>query len=188
MNTTVSTLLASAWLLIAIQDSGVSQGADQDKSRFKNGAPEMYDVVFDRFSNNAEVSTMPMLWPYDTISLERTPCFGSCPIYKATLHRDGRIELHVTDNFSVPNGDWEGKIGTRMFGRLCYSLDSIKFQSLKSSYRAHWTDDTTCIVTASAGDKSKAVSDYGKVAPIGLWMFQESVDAIVKNVKWIAKK
>src|SRR5687767_6841874 len=37
--------------------------------------------------------SLDALLPYDEISLERTGCFGECPIFRVTFHRDGRAEL-----------------------------------------------------------------------------------------------
>src|SRR5262245_54478159 len=47
-------------------------------------------------------SNISAVWadlPYDSISLERTECYGPCPVYRVTLHRNGRAELHAEESF-----------------------------------------------------------------------------------------
>ncbi len=114
--------------------------------------------------------------------------FRHVPVYKVTLHRDGGAELHVEGDCKLAKGDTVSVVGCRAFGRYCCAFDSIHFQALAPRYEADWTDDATCIVTASSGEKEKTVSDYGTVAPIGLWMVQQVLDVFVDSAEWSPKK
>ncbi len=125
--------------------------------------------------------------PYDSITLERTPCFGSCPVYSVTLYRSGKAEFHAVKN--LPKiGDFSGRIDVTDFGRLCYFIQRTHFSEFKENYRANWTDDTTCIVTARTPDnKIKKVSDYGTVGPIQLWAIQQLIDGFRERIEWTPK-
>jgi len=130
--------------------------------------------------------TVPGVWagfPYDRIDLERTGCFGTCPIYRVSLFRGGRAELHGV-RYMERIGDFEGKVNVFDYGKLCYLLKRLGFDQLPLRFTADWTDSPTYIVTAVAGDSTKAVSDYSGVGPIELWAVQEAIDAVRQRIEW----
>src|SRR5579862_9270632 len=68
--------------------------------------------------------------PSDTkIVLERTACFGSCPIYKLTISADGTVEFEGKDFVQV-KGNAKGKISTDAVHQLVVAFDEIKYFSL----------------------------------------------------------
>ncbi|SRR6266481_5874787 len=121
--------------------------------------------------------------PYESITLERTGCFGTCPIYRVTLWRSGKAELEAKRH--LPKlGNFSGEVDLSDYARLCYALDRLHFNEFEADYRAAWTDDSTAIVTATRAAGQKRVSDYGQVGPIELWTIQELIDGIRERVEW----
>ena len=116
-------------------------------------------------------------FPYDRIELERTACFGTCPVYRMTLFKHGRAEwrgVRHTDR----TGDFEGAVSVFDYGKLCYLLQKVGFEQLPPRFTAGWTDAPTIIVRITAGGKTTSVSDYSGVGPIDLWAEQQASDAV----------
>ena len=150
--------------------------------------PEIYRPFFDTFGRTEDdVAVARARLPFDSISLVRTPCYGLCPVYEVIFHRDGKAEFTAQEN--LPKlGKFVGQVRLGTYGRLCYLIENSHFADLKPSYRAAWTDDTTCILTVTRGKITKAVSDYGRVGPIELWAIQELIDAIRDKTEWTPVK
>lgn len=145
--------------------------------------PDRYKPLYRPGLSREELEGFRAQLPYDRISLHRTPCYGTCPVYAITLHRNGKAELEATRHLPAL-GKFTGEIDPFTYGRLCYLIDNSHFKEMKSSYRASWTDDSTCVVTVAEGARRTEVSDYGRVGPIELWAIQELIDAIRQQIDW----
>lgn len=144
---------------------------------------DRYREIFNPGHTDEEAAALRAKLPFDSISLQRTPCFGTCPVYSVTFHRNGEAEFEAKEH--LPKlGKFSGKLDVATYGRLCYLIEQSRFQDLKDRYQASWTDDTTCIVTVSGGEKRKEVSDYGSVGPIELWAIQQIIDSVRESISW----
>jgi len=121
--------------------------------------------------------------PIDSISLERTPCFGSCPDYTVKFTKTGSAEMQG-GTYAARKGKWHSKIAVRDFVRLCQLVYAAKFFNLKNEYLASWTDDTETIVTVTAGSVKKRISDYGNVGPVQVWGIAQAIDSISADLEW----
>lgn len=153
------------------------------------GVPKIYWALFRGGITEDEKDDFRAKLPFESITLERTPCYGPCPVYTVTLHRSGKAELHAVKN--MPElGDFSGEIDPLSYGRLCYFMEQSHFAKLKDIYQPplRWTDDSTCIVTAkTGGGVVKKVSDYGGVGPIELWAIQQLMDGFRERIAWKPK-
>ena len=148
--------------------------------------PERYRPFYVSWLDSPDIKTLEKAkenLPFDSITLERTECLGTCPVYKVTFFRSGtaRLEAHA---FMPLKGDFEGRVPIAVFARLCFALDKLGFAGFKADYRAPWTDCATCIVTVSTKTGSQSVSDYGEVGPIELWTIQNVLDRVREQVEW----
>src|SRR5258708_3948269 len=67
------------------------------------------------------------------ITLERTACFGTCPVYKVTLYSDGKVAYEGKE-FVKEVGERSGKISAADFQRLGQQAQQIGFFDLKDKY------------------------------------------------------
>jgi hypothetical protein len=134
----------------------------------------------DEKSKNAALS----LLPYESISLERTACFGDCPVYVVTFYKDGHATL-VTDNWQ-DNGKryYTGKIWMGQYVRLTQMAELAKNATRQAGYWGQWTDDYTAIIRASSKDQSWTVSDYGRVAPVEVWTLETLLHVFKEETEW----
>lgn len=145
--------------------------------------PDRYKPLFEPGLGDDERTALMQNLPYDSISLSRSPCYGTCPVYSVTFHRTGKAELDATE-FLPKVGKFAAEINLNTYGRLCYFIEDSRFRELKPDYHAPWTDDTTCVVTVTEGDRQTRVSDYGEVGPIELWAIQSLIDAVRNELDW----
>jgi hypothetical protein len=129
--------------------------------------------------------------PVTTIVLERTACFGTCPVYTLTLHSSGAVEFVGTNNVKA-KGPQAGRISTQNFARLVKKIEEIDFLNLRVRYDGKnpdgsgstVTDLPTRKITVTRADQTKTVEDYFR-GPPGLVELELLIDELAKSEKWI---
>lgn len=120
------------------------------------------------------------------ISLQRTPCFGSCPVDEVVLRSDGSAEYTGT-RFVKRLGKHKGKVKAKDFHELAELISEKKFFEMKDSYRLPITDQATLITGVTRGGKTKKVSDYGRAAPKGVQEVEKRVITLMEKIDWTAE-
>jgi hypothetical protein len=115
------------------------------------------------------------------ITLERTACFGTCPMYKITLRRDGTA-TYIGRRFVDRVGTYKGNVYG--FERLAQFVESQGFFKLNNEYTVAVTDLPSTITSAVRQGQRKTIVDYGNIAPLELWAIEQAIDGIVANTKW----
>ena len=132
------------------------------------------------------------LFAADSIVLERTRCFGTCPAYRLSVSRSGKV------HFESRNPDDETRatadVPTIQFEWILSKAHHIDFLALPNRIadNKHYcpttvTDNPTAIVTVFMGAGSKRVEDYYGCywAPAGLRELEEYVDRVTNAKRWI---
>ena len=124
------------------------------------------------------------LIPVEEVSVERTPCFGPCPVYVATFHRDGHATL-TRKPMGEEQRAFVGSISQRDFIRLAEMvLAAREAAGADEEYLARWTDDYTTVVRAHGRDWTWRVADYGRVAPAPVYGLELFLDALYEHTQW----
>ena len=137
-------------------------------------------ILIPALTATAQTSSSPDADQITEVTLERTGCFGTCPIYKVTLKRDGTL-IYEGKRFVQMMGTYKGRAYD--FGRLARFILSEDYFNLKDDYSAPVTDLPSTITSVVRGGQRKTIRDYGGVAPIGLWGIEMSIDGILKNAQ-----
>ena len=119
------------------------------------------------------------------ISLERTMCYGCCPVYRVEFRSDG-LALHVGEIFVEKLGPRPGRIDDAVFDRLASLVVRLGFFDLEPAYRLPVTDHPTHITTAVRDGVTKRVSNYAEAGPAELWAIEELIDATAEEIDWDA--
>jgi hypothetical protein len=114
------------------------------------------------------------------ITLERTACFGYCPIYKVTLRRDGTISYNGKEYVDL-KGAYEGKVYG--FDRLAQLILSRGYFNLKDNYTIDATDLPSTITSVVREGKRKTITNYGDSGPVELWGIEMAIDGMLKGAK-----
>ena len=115
------------------------------------------------------------------ITLERTACFGYCPMYKVTLKRDGTATYVGRENVER-KGTYRGKFYG--FERLAQLVEARGYFNLKDNYSAQVTDLPSTITSVVRSGRRKTITNYGDMGPVELWGIEQAIDGLVANTKW----
>jgi len=138
--------------------------------------------------------------PADTlITLERTVCYGPCPIYKVTITSNGTVTFEGRQNVKVKD-IVKGHISREDVGSLIAAFEAASYFTLNDSYQTQkdgcpevWTDNPSAITSIRINGKTKTISHYygcqtgggTAIYPNGLTYLETQIDHIVGTDKWI---
>ncbi|MFL5383535.1 MAG: DUF6438 domain-containing protein [Longimicrobiaceae bacterium] len=130
--------------------------------------------------------------PADSIVLERTRCYGTCPAYRLSLARSGAIRFR-----SLNPGD-SARVAADMlppgaFTRLEKQAAELGFDALPDRIAqsrlcgGFATDHPSAIVTLFRGARAKRVDDYlgCRPGPEALRSFEEAIDSTARSDRWV---
>jgi len=131
----------------------------------------------------------------ESITLERTRCFGSCPAYRLSIARDGAVRFQ-----SLNPGDSTvatDRIAAAGFDSLAREAERIGFRSFPDVIR---DDDELCgpmatdlpgaRVTIQGSDGTKTVDDYHgchgqNERLVRLRRFESRIDSVAGSSRWV---
>ncbi|MFC1894066.1 DUF6438 domain-containing protein [Chloroflexota bacterium] len=121
------------------------------------------------------------------ITLERTPCYGFCPVYKLTIGGDGTVVYEGKDFVSIRNRE-ETTISRDEIDQLVKEFKRIDYFSLNDEYTERTITDAPSVITSITLDgKTKTIEHYHGdfSAPEELTELEDKIDEIVNSEKWI---
>ena len=121
------------------------------------------------------------------IRLERTACFGKCPVYSLMIKGDGSVIYSGVDFVKI-KGIQETTISAEAMDELLQAFDDAEYFLLNDSYTAFGKSDMPSAYTSiSIGDNTKSVKHYlgDNKAPKKLTELENKIDAIVNSAQWI---
>ncbi|MBW4658399.1 MAG: hypothetical protein KME15_06975 [Drouetiella hepatica Uher 2000/2452] len=125
------------------------------------------------------------------ITLERTACFGTCPVYQLTVYGDGRVVYEGTA-FVAVIGKRTAQISPEQVQQLVTAFETANFFSLENQYVAEATDLPGAWTSISSNGQSKRVWRYGSSdrpelnnAPRSLTELENQIDQIVNSQQWV---
>lgn len=119
------------------------------------------------------------------IKLERTACFGACPVYIVTIDARGTVTYHGTQFVRIV-GRQTDRVPVSRVAALVETVDRIRFFELDDKYRQLITDLPTTFVTVTRDGRSKVIEDYFG-APTPLKDFERQIDDIARTARWIGE-
>lgn len=127
------------------------------------------------------------------IKLERTSCFGECPVYSVTIDGRGNVVYDGT-RFVRVEGRQTARILISRVAAILETVDHIGFFDLRDQYRVirnpdgtetTVTDLPTTFVTITREGRSKRVEDYIG-APEELKQLERQIDDAARTKRWIS--
>ena len=127
----------------------------------------------------------PQLKPgISEIHLERTACYGTCPVYKVILRNNGSLEYEGIQNVKRI-GKYRGKINLWGFDKLVQLIEKSNFMDMQDRYSIDMTDMPTVYTTVVYADgKKKRIMNYGNAGPVELWAIEQLIDKLVDEAQW----
>jgi hypothetical protein len=127
------------------------------------------------------------------ITLERTPCFGTCPVYSVRITSDGAVD-YEGKQFVRITGLAHATIPTEDVARLVDEFEKSGYFSLQDNYkfvvradgsRAYVTDLPTTTTSIQIGTRRKKIENYVG-APEALRDLERRIDAVAGTMRWIS--
>ena len=121
------------------------------------------------------------------IRLERTACFGKCPVYSLMIKGDGTVIYSGVD-FVQTRGIQETTIPIADVNELVLEFEKADYFSLDDSYTKFGKSDMPSVYTSiTLGGISKSVEHYlgDLTAPKELTELEDKIDEIVNSDQWI---
>lgn len=130
---------------------------------------------------------------YTTIQYEAGACFGFCPIFKMTIHKD-RTAVFEAERFNFSRdtesqeneGTFKGKIDQQKHSELTALLNALQLKKLKDHYgNKNVSDLPTSYLTVNYQDGSfKKIQDYGKHGTPELEKLYQFFEELKTNQTW----
>jgi len=126
------------------------------------------------------------------ITLRRTACFGTCPVYSLEIYEDGTVKYLGTDFVQI-KGEQRATIPKEAVRALISDFLRIRYFKLQNSYETykdpkgqvwHITDLSTVYTSLRVGKRKKEVKDYAW-APKELTQLEFEVDRVANTHRWI---
>jgi hypothetical protein len=118
------------------------------------------------------------------IILEKTACYGSCPVFKLTVFNNGKLLFNGIENTKL-KGNYCGLLKKRELNKLREAFQKKDFFAYKDSYLTQFKDLPTTYITYFREGKSKKIKDYDG-APIDLRDLENMVQNLIDIEKWTA--
>ena len=93
------------------------------------------------------------------IELEKTACYGQCPVYTIKIDEDGRGLFAGVENVKH-NGLYSFRLSRGEMDALNAAFDSIGFFGLNDRYYDNVTDLPTTYLTYRSNGREKKIMDY----------------------------
>ncbi|MFC1910581.1 DUF6438 domain-containing protein [Chloroflexota bacterium] len=121
------------------------------------------------------------------ITLERTACKGTCPVYKLTIYGSGTVVYEGKD-YVKTTGNKESGISVDKIEQILSEFKNIDYFSLHDSYVQRVITDAPSVITSiKVGGETKTIIHYhGDLnAPDALEALEDKIDEIVNSDQWI---
>ncbi len=117
------------------------------------------------------------------IGIERSPCYGTCPIYTFIIKSDGTFRYRG-DKYVAREGEFAGTIPVWYFHQLAQFIRDSGYMELEDGYTRMVTDNPTTYTMVVMNGKRKTVSNYANAGPTKLWAIEQLIDDLMSKAKW----
>jgi hypothetical protein len=123
-----------------------------------------------------------------TMTLERTACYGTCPVYKLTITGDGTVVYEGRDFVEV-KGEQTSQISPAQVQELVNAFEQADFFSLRDYTEQKVTDNPSAITSITINGQTKTVNHYygDDSAPQALFDLESKIDEVVNSKQWTGK-
>lgn len=119
------------------------------------------------------------------ITMERTACHGTCPIYKLAIRGDGTVTYEGQDFVQV-KGQQTASLSLAQIQELVSAFEQASFFTLMDYTHVNTTDSPTVITSITLNGQSKTVNHYygDSSAPQALFDLESKIDEITNSNQW----
>src|SRR6478609_5439185 len=95
---------------------------------------------------------VPILSAQDKVSLKRTICFGSCPVYTLEISSDGSV-IYDGEISVLVHGRHTATVSKDAAQELIRGFERLKFFEMKDVYKTNISDGPSEVLTLTLGGR-----------------------------------
>jgi hypothetical protein len=115
--------------------------------------------------------------------MEKTPCYGRCPVYKIFVYKSGYAVLEATMNVEGKSGAYRTTILKEEMKAISDKAMEIKYFSLNDEYNSPVTDLPSTKTSLNLNGKKKSIRNRHQ-GPRELREFEKFAEGIFMNQEW----
>ena len=121
-----------------------------------------------------------------SITMERTPCYGSCPVYRIDLDGSGKVSYEGR-GFVKERGRREVTVPAAEVQALAKEIESAGYFTFRDHYPPNATDNPTVITSVSIDGKTKRIEHNlsARSAPAALEALYRRIDEVAGSRQWV---
>lgn len=139
-------------------------------------------VVFSCKSTKKSVDAASLQESTLVISMKKTACYGTCPVYEIQIYGDLSVKLKGEQHIDLI-GDFESSISQERLDQLKEKFREADFFSFEEKYWEAYTDLPTTYVYFNDDGKELQVMDYVG-APDSLKDLEKEVGMLLEELDW----
>jgi hypothetical protein len=122
---------------------------------------------------------------FTEIAIERTACYGRCPVYVAVVKENGAAS-YWGESDAPRLGLHSGMVYPSGFSYLARLANDLGINELKDSYSIAVTDNPTVYVALTRKGRRKIIKHYAPSmsGPPRLMAFENEVDRVLARAEW----
>jgi len=125
------------------------------------------------------------------ITLERTACFGTCPIYTVTLHGDGRVDWNG-EKFVAKIGPASKRIDADAVAALLQEIERAGFWQWPDRWEcaAIATDSPSAYITVKTATRTRRIEHYhgNTCVPEAVSELEQRIDDVAGTAEWVGPR
>src|ERR1041385_7939969 len=123
------------------------------------------------------------------ITLERTACFGTCPVYTITIYDNGDV-VYNGEKFTDVTGEQKSQIDPAIVAQMVKSFEEAGYFDWKEAYDKYTITDLPSVITSVTHDgKTHRIERYtgDDTIPLALPYLEQWIDTMTNSGIWTGK-
>jgi hypothetical protein len=136
-------------------------------------------VMFDNFFEVHDTTVIA--------TINRSYCFGKCPVYNMVIFANGNIKLKAIDHLELKNGDYTSTVSQNKLEAIYNKALEINYFNLNDVYTNEYIQDVPTTITSLLNKETKVIKRIENTweAPRELKLFEEELHRLIAELKWI---
>ena len=116
------------------------------------------------------------------ISMKRTACYGTCPVYELSIYSNHTATLTAEEHLDI-QGNYSAKISDETYQALVDAFNGSDFFDFEDEYTSNMSDLPTTFIYYSDLRRSKKIRDYYG-SPEELRQLEDRVETLITDLDW----
>jgi hypothetical protein len=120
------------------------------------------------------------------ITLERTACFGTCPVYTISILEDGTV-LYEGERFVTVTGEQTGEIAPETVAAMVAAFEDAGYFGWNEAYEMQRVSDLPTVITSvKSANGTQRIARYmgDDTAPLALPFLELWIDEMTNSALW----